>query len=84
MELCRSGVVNEEAEKIESAKAAIVGGLGALLGSLPLLVGSRQSFLANLVTIGATAMTGTLFAVTYRLVPPRRHRIAGSSNCLTI
>ena len=60
--------MNEEAEKLESGKAALIGGLGALAGAVPLSLGASSPLLVSLSSIAISLITGVLFAVTYRLV----------------
>ena len=65
---CRSSVVNEESERVESGKAGAVAAAGSAAGSLPFIVASSPSGFASFASLAAVLVTGLLFGVTYRLV----------------
>eukprot|EP00884_Botryococcus_braunii_P006365 jgi/Botrbrau1/1572/Bobra.0107s0059.1 len=61
-----AAAVNEDAEKLESAKAAAVAAVGGTMGSLPYLLTSGQPFLSALLSTAAVLLSSFLFGVTYR------------------
>ena len=61
--------MDEEAEKLQSGKAGIIGGIGALIGSGPLLLEMKLGLLSAAIHLSTSFVTGLLFGVTYRSVP---------------
>jgi len=60
--------VDDEAERAESGKAAVVGGFAAAAAAAPLSLasGAAAPLVAGLVTLGSAFASGALFSVVYR------------------
>lgn len=56
----------QDAEKLESAKAAAVAGVGGAAAALPLAASDGSGLLAALLAVGAAGLASALLGVTYR------------------
>lgn len=71
----------QDAEKLESAKAAVVAAVGGIVGSFPYLLTSGQPPLSTLLSTAVVLFSSFLFGVTYRFVPSSNRLIAIVANC---
>jgi VIT1/CCC1 family predicted Fe2+/Mn2+ transporter len=56
----------QDAEKLESGKAAAIAAAGGAFGSLPYLLVSSHPLLSNILSAGSILLSCFLFGVTYR------------------
>lgn len=67
----RATALDEESERIESAKAGAVAAVGSTVASLPFAATMTGSLVEAALALGVAFVTGLLFGVTYRYVDVR-------------